>query len=71
MPKNRRMHKDRETNRGWWTDKPERQDGGTFFAPIVEFEKDEEEHAWMKGAVVLTIMIAFGVSLLRFVGLVG
>ncbi len=61
---------DHETNFGWWTDKPVREDRGTAFAPLHSPRRENDEPVWIKAAVILTIMFVFGVSVLRFLGLI-
>jgi hypothetical protein len=61
---------DRNTNFGWWTDKPLREDRGTSVAPLHIPRKEKDEPVWIKSAVILTIMFVFGVSLLRLFNLI-
>ncbi len=64
------MDNDHDTNLGWWTDKPERHDRNTDFAPMRGPLKQKEEPVWIKGAVVITIMLVFSLSLVKLAGLV-
>ena len=59
-----------DTNLGWWTDKPERKDRSTFFAPMRGPWRDKEEPVWLKAAIIVTIMVVFSLSLLRLAGVV-
>ncbi|MBB3181011.1 hypothetical protein [Variovorax sp. Sphag1AA] len=59
------MQNDHDTSMGWWTDKPERHDRSTFFAPLGGLKRESEERVWMKVVAVATIMVAFGISILR------
>ena len=64
------MEKEHDTNLGWWTDKPEREDRDTFFAPMRSPLNEREGSVWLKAVVIVTIMIVFGLSLVRLVGLI-
>ncbi|SFL96775.1 hypothetical protein [Variovorax sp. OV329] len=64
------MEKEHDTNLGWWTDKPEREDRDTSFAPMSGPLNERQEPVWLKAAVIVTIMVVFGLSLLRLVGLI-
>ncbi|MDM0044266.1 hypothetical protein QTH91_07225 [Variovorax dokdonensis] len=64
------MDKEHETNFGWWTDKPVREDRGTSFAPLSTPRKAPDEPVWIKAAVILTIMFVFGISVLRLLHLI-
>lgn len=64
------MESDHDTNLGWWTDKPERPTRSSSFAPIHSRPVPKAEPVWLKAAVVVTIMVVFGYSLLRLFGLV-
>lgn len=59
------MQNDHDSNLGWWTDKPEREDRSTFFAPMHGPLKEKKEAVWLKAIVVLAIMLVFALSLLR------
>lgn len=62
------MDNDYDSEPGWWTDKPERHDRSTFFAPIHGPLGEKAERGWIKMAVVVLIMLVFGMSLLQLLG---
>ena len=65
------MDKDHDTNFGWWTDKPVREDRSTTsFAPLILTQREKDEPVWIKAAIIITIMFVFGVSLLRLFNLI-
>jgi hypothetical protein len=62
------MPENHDTHPGGWTEKPQRQDRGSSFAALPAPSEEREERIWMKVAVIVMIMIVFGLSLLRLAG---
>ncbi|MDM0079288.1 hypothetical protein QTI17_01660 [Variovorax sp. J31P179] len=62
------MQEDHDTRLGWWTEKPDRLDRGSSFAPLPPRSEERDERVWTRVAVIIMIMTVFGLSLLRLVG---
>ncbi|PNG46577.1 MULTISPECIES: hypothetical protein [unclassified Variovorax] len=60
------MKDSRDTNLGWWTDKPERVPRASSFNPISgPFPRRRTEKVWIKVALIVALMAGFGWSLLN------
>jgi len=61
---------DHDTNFGWWTDKPDRKARPSSFAPISgPYRRRRKERVWIKSALFIGLMVAFGWSLLHLAGI--
>ena len=56
-----------ETNTGWWTEKPDRQDRPSSFAQLGTgpSRSARSERVWLKAVLMIALMAALGWAILR------
>jgi hypothetical protein len=56
-----------ETNTGWWTEKPDRQDRPSSFAQLgaAPSRSARTERVWLKAVLMIALMAALGWAILR------
>jgi hypothetical protein len=58
-----------ETNTGWWTEKPDREDRPSSYAPLGRSRGNVErpERVWLRAVAVIALMVTLGWVTLRLV----
>ena len=56
-----------ETNTGWWTEKPDRQDRPSSYAALsgARGQVGRAERVWLRAIVVIALMVTFGWTILQ------
>ncbi|MBT2323511.1 hypothetical protein J7E62_14265 [Variovorax paradoxus] len=56
-----------ETNTGWWTEKPDREERPSSYAQLggSPSGRSRAERVWLTGALIIALMVALGWAILR------
>ncbi|WP_143694589.1 hypothetical protein [Variovorax sp. JS1663] len=59
--------RDHETNTGWWTEKPDRQDRPSSYASLGNggTRRRRSEPVWTRAALIVALMVTLGWAVLR------
>ena len=61
------LMEEHETNTGWWTEKPDRQERPSSYAPLgtKRSHGNRAEFVWLRVAVIVALVIALGWAVFR------